>query len=182
MLRKGGEKMSNEWLTINELSDRLKVSIKTVRNRMADGLPYHKIGGALRFDYDEIVEWIKVKKVKPAKNKNKSNDGLLVLIENDSPLSDDMKFILSDFIAMRKEIKKPLSQKGYGLLMKKLKELAKNEPDQIKILENSIMNSWQGIFPLKNSLSGNPIKDEFSEYEEFCKTQGIRAGKVAEIS
>ena len=103
------------------------------------------------------------------------------VIKNDSSLSDDMKSILSDFIEMRKEIKKPLSQKGYGLLMKKLKELAKNEPDQIKILENSIMNSWQGIFPLKNSLSGNPIKDEFSEYEEFCKTQGIRAGKVKEI-
>ena len=36
-MRKGGEKMSNEWLTINELSGRLKVSTKTVRNRMADG-------------------------------------------------------------------------------------------------------------------------------------------------
>ena len=51
--------MSKEWLTINELADRLKVSIKTIRNRMADGLPYHKIGGALRFDYDEVVEWVK---------------------------------------------------------------------------------------------------------------------------
>ena len=40
MLRKGGEKMSNEWLTINELSGRLKVSIKTVRNRMADGYSF----------------------------------------------------------------------------------------------------------------------------------------------
>ena len=48
--------MSKEWLTINELADRLKVSIKTIRNRMADGLPYHKIGGALRFDYDEVVD------------------------------------------------------------------------------------------------------------------------------
>ena len=72
MLRKGGEKMSNEWLTINELSDRLKVSIKTVRNRMADGLPYHKIGGALRFDYDDVVEWIKTCKVEEVKNVSKS--------------------------------------------------------------------------------------------------------------
>ena len=59
MLSKGGENMSTEWVTINELADRIKVSIKTIRNRMADGLPYHKIGGALRFDYDEVVEWVK---------------------------------------------------------------------------------------------------------------------------
>ena len=31
--------MSTEWVTINELADRIKVSIKTIRNRMADGLP-----------------------------------------------------------------------------------------------------------------------------------------------
>ena len=59
MLSKGGENMSTEWVTINELANRIKVSIKTIRNRMADGLPYHKIGGALRFDYDEVVEWVK---------------------------------------------------------------------------------------------------------------------------
>ena len=184
--------MSNEWLTINELSDRLKVSIKTVRNRMADGLPYHKIGGALRFDYDDVVEWVKTCKVGEVKNisksgrakslrsKNKSDYDLLTPIKNDPFLSVGMKTALLDFIAMRKEIKKPLTQRGFDLLLKKLNGLTKNEAEQIKILEDSTMNCWQGIFPLKNKNmpTGEKIKDEFAEYDEFCRTQGIRAGKI----
>ena len=193
MLRKGGEKMSNEWLTINELSGRLKVSIKTVRNRMADGLPYHKIGGALRFDYDDVVEWIKTCKVEEVKNvsksgrakslrsKNKPDNDLFSVIKNDSSLSADMKTALLGFAAMRKEIKKPLTQRGYALLLKKLNELTKNESEQIKILEDSTMNCWQGVFPLKNKNMPpeEKTKNEFAEYEEFCRTQGVRAGKIS---
>ena len=42
------------------------------------------------------------------------------------------------------------------------------------------MNCWQGIFPLKNKNmpAGEKMKNEFAEYEEFCKTQGIKAGKI----
>ena len=187
--------MSNEWLTINELSDRLKVSIKTVRNRMADGLPYHKIGGALRFDYDDVVEWIKTCKVEEVKNvsksgrakslrsKNKPDNDLFSVIKNDSSLSADMKTALLGFAAMRKEIKKPLTQRGCDLLLKKLNGLTKNESEQIKILEDSTMNCWQGVFPLKNKNmpAGEKMKNEFAEYEEFCRTQGVRAGRVNEI-
>jgi len=52
-----------------------------------------------------------------------------------------------DYLQMRKEIKKPASQKAQELA---LKELHKYDIQiAIKILEQSILNSWQGIFPLK---------------------------------
>ena len=105
---------------------------------------------------------------------------MLLAIKNDSSLSADMKTALLDFIAMRKEIKKPLTQRGFDLLLKKLNGLTKNEAEQIKILEDSTMNCWQGIFPLKNKNmpAGEKMKDEFAEYEEFCRTQGVKAGKI----
>lgn len=63
-----------------------------------------------------------------------------------------------DYIAMRNKIKKPLTDHAIDLVIKKLIDLATIpfsdgvvDPDmEIKILEQSIMNSWQGLFPLKS--------------------------------
>lgn len=66
-----------------------------------------------------------------------------------------------DFLEMRKAIRKPAkTEKTIELLMKKLQELAtvKDEVAEteymdndkaIKILEQSTMACWQGLFPLK---------------------------------
>ena len=50
---------------------------------------------------------------------------------------------------MRKTIKKPLTTRGLELMINKLKRITSNTNDQIQILNNSIMNNWLGIFPLK---------------------------------
>ena len=50
---------------------------------------------------------------------------------------------------MRKAIKKPLTTRGLELMITKLYKLTPNTNEQIEILNNSIMNNWQGIFPLK---------------------------------
>lgn len=51
------------------------------------------------------------------------------------------------FLDHRKEIKRPLKPTGIKLMLKKL---AENEPDiAAAMLEQSIENGWQGIFPLK---------------------------------
>jgi hypothetical protein len=60
---------------------------------------------------------------------------------------------------MRKKIRKPATDKAKDLV---LKELHKNDlVTAISMLEQSIMNSWQGVFPLKQqknreSQSQNP--------------------------
>ena len=77
---------------------------------------------------------------------------------------EELKQALMDFEEMRKKIKKPLStDRARQLIINKLTKLAGNNVDlKIEILEQSIMNSWQGVFPIKEerrSSSGNPFYD-----------------------
>ena len=51
---------------------------------------------------------------------------------------------------MRRRIRKPLTDRAKVLLLENLEKLAPgNEEKQIKILDQSIMNSWQGVYELK---------------------------------
>lgn len=55
-----------------------------------------------------------------------------------------------DFIAFRKELKKPLVGKGIDLAIKKLKDIAGNDNElAIKIIEQSILKTWYDFFPLQ---------------------------------
>ena len=61
------------------------------------------------------------------------------------------------YVTMRKQIKKPMTERVIQLVISKLKEMAKlpfsdsmDSDTAIDILNQSIMNSWQGLFPLKN--------------------------------
>ncbi|MDE7207534.1 MAG: helix-turn-helix domain-containing protein [Lachnospiraceae bacterium] len=61
-----------------------------------------------------------------------------------------------DYVEMRKQIKKPMTDRAVELAIKKLHELAtvpfSDAMDNnlaVQILNQSILNSWQGLFPLK---------------------------------
>jgi hypothetical protein len=72
----------------------------------------------------------------------------------------DLTFI--DFIDTRKKIKKPMTGKAIKLAINKLEEFAPNDDKlKIKIIEQSIFNSWQGLFPLK-SVTSNPTQADYS--------------------
>lgn len=62
------------------------------------------------------------------------------------------KDVWEAYIQMRRQIKKPASKKAQELIVKKLLKMG---GDMNAILEQSIMNSWQGIFPLKSDGGGN---------------------------
>ena len=62
--------------------------------------------------------------------------------------SEEFKEAVRDFIEFRKEKKKPLTTRGFELFIKKLNKLADDEETRIKIIEQSIENSWTGVFPL----------------------------------
>jgi len=58
---------------------------------------------------------------------------------------------INEFISYRKAIKKPIRKESYEAFLKKLTKLGNgNEDDMIEILDQSIANSWQGIFELKD--------------------------------
>ena len=61
---------------------------------------------------------------------------------------DDAELLsaLRDFEKMRKQIKRPLTDRAKTMLINKLKSEIPQR-DWIRALENSIMNCWQGVFP-----------------------------------
>ena len=62
------------------------------------------------------------------------------------------------FMEFRKSIKKPMTDRAVELLIKKLNGMTSYIPEQIEIINQSIMNGWQGIFPLKNE---QPVRQTY---------------------
>lgn len=88
--------------------------------------------------------------------------------------NDDIKGVLVEFIKMRKLIKKPLTNRALKNIISKLKKLAGEDVALAgAILDQSITNSWQDIYSLKDlnkkaggkptaiskKFSGNTLKD-----------------------
>ena len=76
-----------------------------------------------------------------------------------SDVSDLNEAIIA-FIDYRKSIKKPMSDRAITLLLGKLNKMSNSVQEQIEILNQSILNGWQGIFPLKSD-SGTGKKASF---------------------
>ena len=48
-----------KFLTVEEVSEMLQVTRTTIYNLKKKGLPFFKIGKNIRFDQQEVLEWIK---------------------------------------------------------------------------------------------------------------------------
>lgn len=87
--------------------------------------------------------------------------------------SDDPELnqaILS-FIDFRKSIKKPMTDHAVDLLIKKLNEMSPSIEDQIEIINQSIMNGWQGVFPLKDQ--GRSAQSVKQPYHKQTKAEEL---------
>lgn len=62
---------------------------------------------------------------------------------------DDLNSAIIAFIDYRKKIKKPMTERAIELLISELNKLSSDIVTQIAILNQSILNGWQGVFPLK---------------------------------
>ena len=64
MKQQNAQQKGFELFTYTELSKLLKISISTLQKYVsAKKIPYHKIGGNVRFTMDDIQEWLEEKKV-----------------------------------------------------------------------------------------------------------------------
>ena len=65
-----------------------------------------------------------------------------------------------DFLAMRRKIKKPATDRAVKLLLKKLLVLSgENKDKAIAIVDQSIVNCWQDLYALKDSGFGqSPVQ------------------------
>ena len=81
------------------------------------------------------------------KEKEKTNiDKIINAYTENNSLVEAIK----DFIKMRKTIKKPITDRGLRGILNKLDQYGDDDLEKIEILENSIVNCWQGVFELKN--------------------------------
>ncbi len=102
-------------------------------------------------------------------NKERKKDTGYDELLNSYVQDEELKNTIYEFIKMRKMIKKPLTNRGLELLIQKLYKMTNDINEMILILNQSIMNNWQGIFPLKketysnNKQSGNPFFDLLRE-------------------
>ncbi len=72
---------------------------------------------------------------------------------------------IEEFIKHRKCLKKPLTDYGLKRILTKLSNMAKTEEEQIAILNQSIENGWQGIFPIGGDRGRNNARRETAKEE-----------------
>ena len=118
----------------------------------------------------------KITNIKTNKKEKKETEFDSVINENFT--DEELKQTIYEFIKMRKAIKKPLTTRGLELMINKLKRITSNTNEQIQILNNSIMNNWLGIFPLKEEEKQKEkveyVINEMTEEEYFARMQNRR--------
>lgn len=77
---------------------------------------------------------------------------------------DDLALALEDFIEMRKKIKAPITERGLELIISKVNKLSNGDlKKSIEIVNQSVENSWKGVFPLRQeNIISEPKKESFS--------------------
>ena len=83
------------------------------------------------------------------------SENVIVKEANFEILNTDLEIAFDNFYEMRKKIKKPPTVNAKKMIVSKLNKLApNNENEQIEILNQSTLNNWQDIYPLKNNTNG----------------------------
>ena len=95
------------------------------------------------------INTLKVRDISNKKEKENKKSNIDKIIEAYTK-NDLLVEAIRDFIKMRSTIKKPLTDRALKGILNKLDNFTNNDLDKIEILENSIMNCWQGVFELKN--------------------------------
>jgi hypothetical protein len=94
--------------------------------------------------------------------------------------SEEVYLALLEFENYRKKIRKPLTEHGIELILKKLGEFRAQGHDPVKILEQSIMNGWQGIFPVRSEGAGEPKSFHERRSEKSAQAIDKVLGRLAE--
>lgn len=97
-------------------------------------------------------------KIREDKKENKDNKEHVVY-DPDELLNQS----IIDFIEFRKKIKSPMTDRAITLMLNKLNKMATDNDKKIEILNQSIINGWKGIFPLKETKS----KGSFDEFQKL---------------
>ena len=92
---------------------------------------------------------INTKKIEKKNNNKRATVGESTVESIIETQDERLQEPLRNFVEMRKAIKRPITARGLELAVKKLQQMTSNIAEQVEIVNQSTMNSWQGFFPLK---------------------------------
>lgn len=95
------------------------------------------------------------KKEKPSKKKS--------VYDPDEKLNQ----AILDFIEFRRSAKKPMTDNAIDLMLKKLRGMASDNDERIAILEQSVLNGWTGLYPLKAEKARGEPEDRFKVISDW---------------
>lgn len=75
-------------------------------------------------------------------------------------VDDELKEAVKEFTEFRKNIKSPMTQKALVLLVNKLNKEGSNNEERIEMMNESIMNNWKSVYPLKKKSGWNQKKND----------------------
>jgi hypothetical protein len=99
------------------------------------------------------------------KNKNEKKKDII------GEFSPEFSKTLNDFKEMRQRRRKPMTDRAVELLLKNHNKLTMDESEMIEILEQSIANSWQGVFPLKQQKHQKSKTDQAIDLVKYFEEQ-----------
>jgi hypothetical protein len=70
--------------------------------------------------------------------------------------------LFQDFVGNRSEIKKPMTPRAVKMLRNKLNRLESEGQDANKLMERSIINGWQDVYPHESC-----IKSQMTQNQDF---------------
>ena len=104
------------------------------------------------------------KNIKNDKNIKNNNKAIFF------PDNEELNQSFLDYIEMRKKIKKPMSDRAITLALNKLEVLSGGNAEKaIRILNQSIFGSWQGLYELKNE----SVTQKTPQYKTFSHTDEL---------
>ena len=87
---------------------------------------------------------------------------------------DDLDKAFTDYVSMRKQIKKPMTDRAIELSKSRLAKLSGGDNAKaIAILNQSIINSWQGLFELKEEAKKNKFSNFTGRQYDFKALEGM---------
>lgn len=103
----------------------------------------------------------------PTTNKNNKEYKECKEVFSDTPKLNEA---IISFVDYRKSIHRPMTDNAIRLLVKNLNSMSTSVDEQIDILNQSIMNGWQSILPLKDNKKSNPnFKGRVYDFEKLEK-------------
>ena len=140
------------YLVNERKADEIKIKVQNINNTQNEQVENCTSGNgetnALKEKIKCLEKEIKMLKdnKKERKSKSKSYDEQI----DEYTQNEDLQNALKAFLQMRSFIKKPMTEYALKLMLKKLDEMGNTDDAKIAILNQSITNNWQGIFPLKD--------------------------------